>query len=778
MKTRQLLAVESFVKDIVENPSKAWEVPVGNKVNKDEYYATASYSRLSKELGVSTQVLQGLTAASDLYNPLMKKLNNTLKKEGVLLKRQGASALELRRNTLNWWRSLSIEEKKELDTFGNSVQFQKYIKGWRRGKGYEIITDVCKQINDELIELGILSSEYVETKDREKSRDKSFFERQRKEKERWEELGLLPLRTADDLLDPNSSDEEFIQLKQLASALQQTVPSRSAKDNFRDGFNHLCRFLKASGIPENETLKNILNEFILKRFKDDYILPALDSSEMSPNSAPTLVSAVRGLLKRAKSIKGLDFHGFYDVEMITKGRTGDYYKPYSMRERVAIDAAIRSDLQEIKKLTTYVMTGIGENPLDEKEKLKVGMGTLDNARFLFENHLNCQPVFNHTARSLPERTFLSIVNKSELGLHELYRSWGIVPIVDADVITPFLLRLAQITGMNAEPLSDLTLDDFLPEHPITGKPCLRYWKERSTGEKEMHLDLFEAKLQWLTRKQSKEIADIFESVKVLTAPIRKEAPEEINDLLFIYKSSGQNSYGIIKRINTSHMTRFYKKFVARHNLVSTTGQPVSFSISRFRPTFVSELIEAGVSIREIQLLLGHGNIQTTINYLDRLDFNRVARQKLSDTLQNIHKKVMIPPKSGTNKYLENKELIIFSTPLAGCSNLFSPPDFIKNSSLYEKGQPCSQYNKCLSCENVMIIAEHLPMLFAMKRDYMILMQRNRIMDTPYGVVIEENLAVLDEILNPKKSDFSEEELETGERLSMFEQTAYVDGATA
>ena len=779
MKTKQYKIVEDYVRSITENPSKAWDVPIGNKVIKDDYYATASYSQLSKQLGVSTQVLQGLTAAADLYNPLMKKLNDVLKNEGVLLKHQIASALELRRNAVNWWRSLSLDDKKKLMTFGNSIRFNKYIQNWRGGQNYEILTELGEQINQEMVNLGILNSDYVKVKDRDALRDKSFLPDQQESKKRWEELGQLTLESVDDLVIPSDDTEPFVQLKQLAAALQQTVSSQSAKDNFRDGFNHFCNFLKKNRINENELLQNILDEFSLKRFKEDYVLPALDSSAMSPTSAPTIISAIRGCLRRAKSIKGLGFHGFYDVEMTTRGRTGNYYKPYSPKEREAISAAIMSDINMIKQiLTPYRKTGLGQNPLDNNGHIKLGMRTLDNARYLFENELNCQPVFHHTAKSESEKALLSIVGYSDIGLHDLYKSWGILPVVDIDVLAPFLLRLAQITGMNADPLGDLTLDDFLLEHPATGKPCLRYWKERSTGEKELHLDLFQAKLQWLTRKQSKEVQDIFETVKMLTASLRDDAPEELRNVLFIYKSSGRNSYGVVKTIRSEKLSHVYSNFVSKHQLQDDNGETMSFSISRFRSTFVSELIEAGVSIREIQLLLGHSNIETTMNYLDRLDFNRIARQKLKETLENIHKKVITPTQKGANKRSNERELVIFSTPLGGCSNLFSPPDFIKNSSLYVAGQPCAQYNKCLTCDNVMLIAEHLPMLFAMKRDYMILMQRNRIMETPYGIVIEENLAVLDEILNPKKSDFSEEELEKGERLSQFEQTAFVDWMAA
>lgn len=779
MKTVQYNIVEKFVQEIIDNPSKAWDVPIGNKVIRDEFYATASNVQLSKQLGVSEQVLLGATAAGDLYKSLMKKLNDVLKSEGILLEHQSGAVLEMRRKALNWWRSLSIEDKKNLDTFGNSVRFIKYIQNWKSYGHYKLISEVCQQFNNELIELGILKSDYVKVKDRDALLDKSFIPNQQASKKRWDDLGLLPLESVNDLIEPTSETEPFVQLKQLATALQQTVSTRSAKNNFRDGFNHLCKFLKMNNVEETESLKNILNEFLLKRFKDDYILPALDSSEMSPNTAPTIVSAVRAFLKRAKSIKGLGFHSFYDVEVITHGRTGEFYKPYSLKEREDVNAAIFFDVNSVKKIFgPYIRTGIGKNPLDSNGHLKPGMSNLENARYLFENQLNCRLVFHNTAQSAAEKSFLSIVAKSELGLHDLYKEWGLIPIVDMDVVAPFLFRLAQITGMNAEPLSDLRLDDFLLAHHATGKPCLRYWKERSTGEKELHLDLFEAKLQWLTKKQSKEIQDIFESMKILTAPLREEASEEIKNLLFIFRSSGQRAYGKVKAINTVKLSGAYSKFVTKHQLKDDTGAALSFSVSRFRPTFVSELVEAGVSIREIQLLLGHSNIETTMNYLDRLDFNRIARQKLTETLEDIHRKIITPSKRSTNKHIENSEVVIFSTPLGGCSNLFSPPDFIRKSKLYKSGQPCSQYNKCLTCDNVMLIADHLPMLFAMKRDYMILMQRNRIMETPYGIVIAENLAVLDEILNPKKSDFSEEELEKGERLSQFEQTAYVDWMAA
>jgi hypothetical protein len=225
----------------------------------------------------------------------------------------------------------------------------------------------------------------------------------------------------------------------------------------------------------------------------------------------------------------------------------------------------------------------------------------------------------------------------------------------------------------------------------------------------------------------------------------------------------------------------YKKFAIRHDIKDEDGSVISVNIARFRPSFVSELIDKGVSLREIQLLLGHKSISTTMNYLDRLDFNRVARTKVKEALTKLKGECdssnQAKPKTKRN-YRSNKDNIIFTTPLGGCANIFNPPDFIRNSSLYVEGRPCSQYNKCLSCDNVLITRDHLPELFSMQRDYLQLMKLNRVMETPYGLVIEENLSLLDDILSVKKSDFYEEELREAERRSQFVETTILDDVGA
>jgi len=74
----------------------------------------------------------------------------------------------------------------------------------------------------------------------------------------------------------------------------------------------------------------------------------------------------------------------------------------------------------------------------------------------------------------------------------------------------------------------------------------------------------------------------------------------------------------------------------------------------------------------------------------------------------------------------------------------------------------------------MITALNLPHIFALGRDYRKAMQISRIMDTPYGKVIIENLGIIEDIIGPN-SDFSEDELAQADAESDFiESTILID----
>ena len=58
----------------------------------------------------------------------------------------------------------------------------------------------------------------------------------------------------------------------------------------------------------------------------------------------------------------------------------------------------------------------------------------------------------------------------------------------------------------------------------------------------------------------------------------------------------------------------------------------------------------------------------------------------------------------------------------------------------------------------------------MKRDYLTKIQNSRVLDTPFGNVITDNLALLNSILDSQDSEFSNQELEEAEGFSLYIET--------
>ena len=298
------------------------------------------------------------------------------------------------------------------------------------------------------------------------------------------------------------------------------------------------------------------------------------------------------------------------------------------------------------------------------------------------------------------------------------------------------------------------------------------------------LDLVEADLTWLTINQSKEVKELFAEVVYLTRNIRSRAEAPVENRLFIYESRKMSERGKIKSFENSKVINLVMNQFARdHQLKNEDGEDLNISASRLRPSMVAELVEQGVSLREIQIILGHKALSTTIQYLDRLEFSKTARDVLESALAKIHKEAVAkeaPEKKAPDAMSPSAtdSPIAISNGLVKCRNVYDPPEVIKKLPSYKKGSACSLLNKCLSCRNSIVSASNLPELFAMRREYRSMIATSTVGQTPYGAIIKENLEVLDSILTPSEQGFSAEQLDDAERLSEHIITSpLVEGVT-
>ena len=776
-------AVIEWVSKTVKDIEELWEIPISTAKNSLGFGVSVKY--IQNAVGIS------YLAASEnreLTSPIIKKMTE----EGILVtldEKSQATGLENRRKLLNWYRKLSEKEKRELPIFGNKICLSRMSSQKLPIKQYTLKFNAVRSafdlIHHDLEKLGIIDPNYKSVVERTSEANVNRKNSSESQIDRFNRLASRELNATNDFFIP-SKLEPFIQVEQLFASYCKTVASESGKSNYRAASTSFIKFLSDlhGTVPLNILIA--FDQHLLSRYRK-HLEQKIIKEEISSHYANTNLSAVRKALYRLKQVSDIDYI-FFDVGGFSVSRETDIKKPFTMNERLQILDAIEKGIGESRAiLTPYKKSGVGKNPLDKKGGRIYGLSTLDNARWLFENCLKCKPVHHNTAKSTIEKSFLAIIADSDKGLIEVYNEWGVPPMINIDVLIPYLLRLAQITGLNADSLLSLDIDDYVDSHKATSKPCLRYWKERSDGYKEYHLDLFNAELTWLTSSQAKSIKVIFEELDQLTGSFRQDIEDDaFKDRLFIYQSNSTKKHGRVSPLlgnkgkNAKALGASLSRFVKKYNLKNDEGDPLTLTISRFRPTFVSDMLRNGVTVREIQLMLGHSSLQTTLGYIDSLDFNSMSRMKINDELEEIHqstldKKVEKVPEDIKSK--KNDELVTtFHTPLAECRNIFDPPDFVKNLSSYIPGTPCSQYNKCLSCDNVIITAKNLPEIFAMKRDYTLLTEHSRVMDTPYGHVISENLELIKGITEPELSNFSLEELENGRRLAEYiETTTLVDG---
>jgi len=591
----------------------------------------------------------------------------------------------------------------------------------------------------------------------------------------WEELLSIPLSSFNNLVQPTKTSPHR-QLMHLFASVFKVKTSQSHRADIKSTFKHVSELMKEKMGEQPVYLSKVLNELSLDEFHV-YLKRCMLNEQIHNRYANVLQCTYKSILNKAIEINTPNFERFYlPSAFCYTTRVTKRYKPYNEVDRRRITKAIESDIIKFSKLLDpYQRIGKGRAIVDESGKLLLkgdASPTLEDARWLFENKMDCVPKTSSYEfhRTRVGSIFYRIINSNGAYYQDVYESWGVLCKVKMDHLLPFLLKLMQVTGMNVESIYALELDDLVEKHPATGKPCLRYWKERSDGQKLYHLDIFNADLQWLTHNQGSQVKVIFNTVIKLTGHIRDKASSVLKNKLWLFEAHN----GQIKSLPLgSHVTKAIKAFSNRHQLFDQSSGEKVIETTRFRPTFVSELVGQGVSIREIQLLMGHKSLYTTMRYLDMHDFGRTARKKIKEKLTeihaNAHSKVQKKSfkKSISHSPLNSSPL---STPLATCKNIFDPPDIVKNLPNYTPGKPCSTYNMCLSCPNVIITKTDLPKLFAMKRDYLVKIQNSRVLDTPFGNVIKSNLVLMNSILDAEFSEFSTQELNDAERLSLYVET--------
>lgn len=345
--------------------------------------------------------------------------------------------------------------------------------------------------------------------------------------------------------------------------------------------------------------------------------------------------------------------------------------------------------------------------------------------WVFENEYDGDPLAMVEAFRRKPRPSVA----TEKRLRGLFLKWGVWPYIDDRLIMPLFVKLAMLTGLNAEALKDLQIDSFQLEHRLTGQPVIYYRKPRSgrrnrSEDRELHLALLEHDELYPTEMQVPKIQALITLVLQLTSRIREQAPAEISTRLFIFEDvEASRKIGCRKVIaveNQGKSSKWYRRFANEECFESVFGRGFNFNVSRCRPTLATNMVLMGAGLFQIQMALGHESVSTTVTYLDERRLQPVFNKTVSEALTSISRRTLGTEAvcSDNNKvvYLNpdvldtGKGMLVETLSGCGCRNPYSPSAEVRKATHFTEGGICRYWNMCLLCDNAVITEKSLPKL--------------------------------------------------------------------
>lgn len=442
--------------------------------------------------------------------------------------------------------------------------------------------------------------------------------------------------------------------------------------------------------------------------------------------------------------------------------------------RPIIDLILSEIVFSEKILEPYENKGVGKDPrtanlLYARTKFPEGEGWKyeENIIWYFENVLNCKPLLWTEENDKEHRAFFHAAKECCKGYKNFYKKLNIWPLIDQDIIIPLVAYLAYLTGLNVESILSLRRD-CLKKDIFLDTLALHFYKERSKGEMPpLILSLYDKQDNKLGSKESKKIIHIIRLLQRLTESLVYKAKDEYKDFLLIYETSAPHNIGNVNKLNTRVLKFWCDKLVNSNNLVDRNGQRLSFNLSRFRPTKLTNLIKNGYDIPEIQAVAGHNSPLNTIDYIDKIGtdpiFNKTTHEVISQMRIN-HQDFKENPLSLAKNLEDKPEQFIFKTPLCSCKNPYDPPEQVKRSNNYNEGDACTYWNMCLFCPKVLITKDNLPDLVAYRSQLEISLS-TQINEMPYqGELYQKTKFVLDDLLKPDNY-FSDQEIDWANKIA-------------
>lgn len=579
-------------------------------------------------------------------------------------------------------------------------------------------------------------------------------------------------------------EDPYVQLDWIWGRFMRRYRQSGTLRIYRDALTAYKKFLREhSGF--DERLKND-SRFYLSVHWD---LFAVYNAAQGWQSFGLKLTTVRGYTNML--IRVIDFAS---GEGLTNGETfipATYVR--AKNEAKANEAYSEPEIELIRKIITrkinhtisyirgYQRTGVGKDPRTKGRNGKrptEGWKCWENIVWYFENVLNCDPELTaiHTTNPLktkdPGFHFSVTAGRLHGGIEAVRERLGIARFAGISLISPLIIRLALETGLNPESICNLKRDCFQNSHILTGLPYLRYYKERSNGEKVLHLSLLDeassekngVSILHLVPRQSEIVRRTIELILQLTEPIVTRARNEDRDFLLLCETTKPDSpvdgdqpesEKRVIRCNLESVKSWFNIALDRLKKEGINVNLDKFTLSRFRSTKITQMVREGHDFFRIQAVAGHASPRTTVRYLAKHQIAPQIRREIRKTLIQIHRnrqeyENQLPAyamsQNSISKEQNHPEGVIYKGVISDCRNVFDPPNTVKALVTYSKGDPCTYWNMCLFCPNIIITRRHLPLIIKYAEDILASCRGGNLAQVPNIAYYRKTLEIIEGIL--------------------------------
>ena len=305
----------------------------------------------------------------------------------------------------------------------------------------------------------------------------------------------------------------------------------------------------------------------------------------------------------------------------------------------------------------------------------------------WENHLGAQVIGESTLKRTSPEFYGAIQEHFNGRLRDFYRNLGLSAWVSAVDLVPFYIMLLVRTSLNPSTIQRLTTESLTLD-PLNESRQFVEWTKFRSSQNGRVIPSDKAQDGWPVM--------LINKVLQVTASIRGQQNQ-----LWVANS---NRYKTTLPLGASAFKRAMKEFSKKHNLVRSSGAPLSIQAQLIRPSMAWQEYLRTEDIRYLQTFLGHEKASTTAEYLRRI----------SDPIFKLRRGIHV-----------DAMFVNVLSSVADEGELPSATNLILNSCKNPKKSPiagqedgvhCSLGHEiCLSCPNLIITHEDIKKYFCYMR---------------------------------------------------------------